>query len=94
MGCRQQMVDERDICSREKSPPDSNQADGNQADCICPTLHPVPISSSQDVRPKRGPDGAPPPQGVSVMSRGDVARLPYTGSLPTFVNPCMCGAKH
>jgi hypothetical protein len=54
-------------------------------------MHHVPM---QDVRPKRGADGAPPPAGVSVQGRGDVAKVPYTGSLPITINPCMCGAQH
>jgi len=66
----------------------------------CPTLSPrllavatlaVPTAIfDRDVRPKK--EGAVPLQGVSVMSRGDVAKSIYDGSLPITVNQCLCHA--
>ncbi len=59
----------------------------------CCTLA-VPLAIfDRDLRPKASDDGVPP-QGVALEIRGDVARAPYTGSLPITVNMCMCGASH
>eukprot|EP00775_Hariotina_reticulata_P010055 gene10055-10211_t len=44
----------------------------------------------RDVRPKK--EGSVPVQGVSLMSRSDVAKSTYDGSLPITVNQCLCHA--
>ncbi len=38
----------------------------------------------QDIRPKQGG----PPVGPKLITRGDAPMTPYSGSLPTFKNPC------
>lgn len=38
----------------------------------------------QDIRPKKGG----PPVGPQLITRGDVPKVPYEGSLPLMKNPC------
>jgi len=44
----------------------------------------------QDIRPKKGG----PPVGPQLITRGDVCKSTYDGSLPVTQNMCMCAGKH
>eukprot|EP00884_Botryococcus_braunii_P016343 jgi/Botrbrau1/3392/Bobra.0337s0033.1 len=53
----------------------------------CATLAIPTAIFDQDIRPKVT---GGPPTGPRLVTRGDVPRSPYEGSLPTFRNPCGC----